>query len=91
MQLEKSQLLWRLQSVEDHLHNVIVMVEQDQPCEQVIYQILAIRSSVESLLELLIRQRVNHCLDILMHENCPERQALEISHLAHLYRIYSRL
>jgi len=89
MQLEKTQLLWRFRSVEGHLRAVIGMVEQDQPNEQVVYQLLAIRGSVDRLLELLIRQRVERCLDALIHETCPERQALEINHLVNLYQ-YSR-
>jgi DNA-binding FrmR family transcriptional regulator len=90
MQPEKSQILWRLQCIEGHLQAVIGMIEQDQPIDQVVCQLLAIRGSAESLLSLLIEQQVQYSLDTLGSITCPELQAQEIRRLVSLYQIYSK-
>lgn len=90
MQLEKPKLIWRFRSVEGHLQAVIGMVEQDQPCEQVICQLLAIRGSVDALLSFLIGQQVQRSLDVLACETCPEHRIAEINRLLSLYQLSSR-
>lgn len=90
MQREKAQTLWRLRCVEGHLQAVIAMIEQDQPDEQVLCQILAIRGAVDSIFSLLIEQQVECSLDTLGRITCPELQAQEIGRLVSLYKICSK-
>ena len=90
MQLEKPKLLWRFRSLDGHLRAVMGMVVQDQPCENVICQLLAIRASVDALLSFVIGQQVQSSLNGLARETCQENRVAEINRLLSLYKLSRR-
>lgn len=52
----------RLQCAEGHLRGVLRMVETDQPCMAILYQIQAVQGSLKQISTLLLDSHLEHCL-----------------------------
>jgi DNA-binding FrmR family transcriptional regulator len=84
---ERTEITCRLRTAEGHLRAVIGMVEAGEPCEQVLYQLAAVRSAFRIAGGRLLACQVETCEDVIQHSTCPEERVAEIKRLSNLYQI----
>jgi DNA-binding FrmR family transcriptional regulator len=74
----------RLARIEGHVRGVSRMVQEDQPCAELLTQFAAIRAAVDSVSRLVLTNHVEHCLRRAVNEGsaeevwAPLRRALEL-------------
>ena len=90
MPVEKEALLQRLRTAEGHLHAVGPMLEDDQPCQQVLHQLNAVRCALEATGSQLLLMEVERCLQAIRENPCPEQCGEELARLASLYPLANR-
>ncbi|MCJ7661427.1 MAG: metal-sensitive transcriptional regulator [Anaerolineales bacterium] len=83
---ERTEIVRRLRSAEGHLHAITGMVEDDQSCEQILHQLYAVQSAVQATSCLILRQRVQQCLDTLQYNPGPDESSVELKRLVELYK-----
>lgn len=59
---ETKAILNRLAKIIGHLESVRRMVEDDRDCSQVLMQIAAVRSALDSTAKLILKDHMQHCL-----------------------------
>ena len=55
-------VLNRLARIEGHIRAIHQMVEADRPCPDVIVQIVAVRSALNKVAEIILADHAEHCL-----------------------------
>jgi len=55
-------VLSRLARIEGHVRAIRRMVEQDQPCSDVLVQMAAVRSALDRAAKLLLADHMEHCV-----------------------------
>lgn len=69
MQTEKKEVINRLKRIEGQLRGVQKMIQEDQECIDIVTQLTAIRSSINSTLGVVISNRISQ---VIHH---PEKDA----------------
>lgn len=90
MQADKQALVARLLTAQGHLSAVIRMVENDQPCEEVLHQIAAVRAALNAISLQLLKQQLCNSTALITADPCPDRRCTELNRLLDLYRILSK-
>lgn len=85
MPVERQAVLERLRTAEGYLRAISQMLEEDQPCQQVLQQLNAVQSAIESASSHLLRLEVERCLQAIRENPCPEQRCEELARLASLY------
>lgn len=75
---KKDNALHRLKIARGHLEKVIVMVEQDAYCIDVLTQTKAVRSALEKTDEVLLEEHLKHCVVDHIKEGKSEQAVTEI-------------
>jgi len=70
----KAQVIHRLARVEGQLRGVQKMIEEERDCKDIVQQLIAIRSAVQSASLSYMQEVANECLTNLTSENDPDAQ-----------------
>jgi DNA-binding FrmR family transcriptional regulator len=84
---ERTEIILRLRTAEGHLRAVISMFEDGEPCEQVLYQLSAVRSALRIAGGRLLVCQVKTCEDVIQRCECPEERVAELKRLGNLFQI----
>lgn len=72
----KSEIKHRLARIEGQLRGVQKMIDEERDCKEIVQQLIAIRSGVQSASLQFIREVANDCLaDFAQNENPASRRA----------------
>ncbi|HEM3216734.1 TPA: metal-sensitive transcriptional regulator [Streptococcus suis 2524] len=74
MNTEKKKMINRLKRAEGQLRGIQKMIEEDQECIDIVTQLSAVRSSINSMMGMVIAQKVQDCI-IHPSENPEEQEA----------------
>lgn len=74
MKIEKKDMLNRLKRTEGQLRGIQKMIEEDQECIDIVTQLSAVRSSINSMMGIVIAQKVQSCIDH-PSDNSEEQEA----------------
>lgn len=88
---EQILLLARLRSAEGHLGSIINMVETEQNCLKVLYQLHAVQAALQASGRYLLQCQLKQSIEIVSQDTCPEKRCAEINRLVDLYRFYQEL
>ncbi len=55
----------RLARAEGQVRGIVRMIDSGRPCEDVVTQILAVRSALDEAMRLILTERVEECVDTL--------------------------
>lgn len=72
---ETKAILNRLAKIIGHLESVRRMVEEDRDCSEVLMQIAAVRSALDSTAKLILKDHMEHCLVHIV--NSGDTESLE--------------
>ncbi|KLU61566.1 copper-sensing transcriptional repressor CsoR [Peptococcaceae bacterium CEB3] len=59
---ESKEILTRLKTTRGHISGVERMIEEDKTCEEILVQLLAIRSSIQKVSAVVAQRYANTCL-----------------------------
>ncbi|ETY72902.1 metal-sensitive transcriptional regulator [Lactiplantibacillus fabifermentans] len=59
----KKQITTRLKRSAGQLDGVLRMMAEDRPCDEVLVQLSAVKSSVDKAMKLVIARNINNCVD----------------------------
>ncbi len=51
----------RLVKIEGQVRGIYGMIEEDRPCKEILYQLLAVKSAVDSVIVLIIKNHLERC------------------------------
>ncbi|MDR5658699.1 metal-sensitive transcriptional regulator [Serpentinicella sp. ANB-PHB4] len=60
--LIKKDMLTRLRTIKGHIQGIENMIEEDKPCESILMQIAAVRSSIDKVGTIIIEDHAKDCL-----------------------------
>lgn len=63
MKTEKKNMLNRLKRAEGQLRGIQKMIDEEQECIDIVTQLSAVRSSINSIMGLVIAQKVQACIE----------------------------
>ena len=63
MNKDKKTLINRLKRAEGQLRGIQKMIEEEQECIDIVTQLSAVRSSINSMMGLVIAQKVQSCME----------------------------
>lgn len=58
----RRKLVNRLARIEGHVHGIRSMIEQDQPCPDVLLQIAAVKGALDRVARLILDDHISHCI-----------------------------
>ncbi len=58
----RRKLVNRLARIEGHVHGIRTMIEQGQPCPDVLLQIAAVKGALDRVARLILDDHIRHCL-----------------------------
>ncbi|MEN9224389.1 MAG: metal-sensing transcriptional repressor [Thermostichus sp. HHBFW_bins_43] len=58
----RRKLINRLARIEGHVHGIRSMIEQDQPCPDVLLQIAAVKGALDRVARLILDDHIRHCI-----------------------------
>lgn len=90
MRPEEQAMIQRLRSAEGHLHAVTCMIEDNQPCEQVLHQLGAVQASLRAAGLTLLRDQLESSAEVIRNDPHPEERAAELKRIVNLYRLLCR-
>ncbi|KLU66196.1 MULTISPECIES: metal-sensitive transcriptional regulator [Desulfosporosinus] len=61
-QTDTKKIITRLKTVRGHISGVERMIEEDKPCEDILLQLVAIRSAVQKVSVIVAQHYANSCL-----------------------------
>ena len=73
----KHEVLARLKNIRGHIAGIERMLEEDQPCANLLVQIAAVRSSIDKVGFFLLENNAVNCLCDENLPNHPDRQKVE--------------
>ena len=82
---EGREIAWRLRAAEDHLQDIIVLVEADAPCRKVLSQLFALRAELQSLKIKILNCQVNASKNIIQNNPCADHRFAELRRLVNLF------
>ena len=59
------QIKTRLKRSAGQLDGVLRMMDEDRPCEDVLVQLSAVKSSIDKAMKLVIARNINNCVDAM--------------------------
>lgn len=74
MKKDKKMIMNRIKRTEGQLRGIQKMIEEEQECIDIVTQLSAVRSSINSMMGLVIAQKVQDCIDH-PSENPEEQEA----------------
>ncbi|HFI0595971.1 TPA: metal-sensitive transcriptional regulator [Streptococcus suis] len=74
MKTEKKNMLNRLKRAEGQLRGIQKMIDEEQECIDIVTQLSAVRSSINSIMGLVIAQKVQACIEY-PSDNPEEQEA----------------
>ncbi|MGT2800341.1 metal-sensitive transcriptional regulator [Streptococcus marmotae] len=63
MDTDKKKMINRLKRAEGQLRGIQKMIEEDQECIDIVTQLSAVRSSINSMMGIAIAQKVQDCIE----------------------------
>ncbi|MDW8742236.1 metal-sensitive transcriptional regulator [Streptococcus suis] len=63
MKMDKKDMMNRLKRAEGQLRGIQKMVEEEQECIDIVTQLSAVRSSINSMMGIAIAQKVQFCIE----------------------------
>ncbi|HFI0043690.1 TPA: metal-sensitive transcriptional regulator [Streptococcus suis] len=63
MNTDKKKMINRLKRAEGQLRGIQKMIEEEQECIDIVTQLSAVRSSINSIMGLVIAQKVQDCIE----------------------------
>ena len=79
--------LFRLRSASGHLGAVVKMVEEGQPCEEVVHQLMAVQAAIKAAGHQLVKDQFEYSAQALLNSDCEETRASETARLLQLFRL----
>jgi CsoR family transcriptional regulator, copper-sensing transcriptional repressor len=79
----KQTIISRLKRIEGQVHGVASMVDQERDCQEVMQQLTAIRSAIQSVSLLFLQEYATYCLTS-MDNNTPEERKKLIADMVDL-------
>ncbi|MEY8443844.1 metal-sensitive transcriptional regulator [Lactococcus ileimucosae] len=64
----------RLKRADGQLQGILRMIEEEKDCEAVVTQLKAVRSSLDSLIGLIVAENLQNCLLLLEETDEKERE-----------------
>lgn len=58
----RRKLIHRLARIEGHVRGIRSMIEQDQPCPDVLLQIAAVKGALDRVARLILDDHIRHCI-----------------------------
>ncbi|MFS8867954.1 metal-sensing transcriptional repressor [Synechococcus sp. H65.1] len=58
----RRKLIHRLARIEGHVRGIRAMIEEDQPCPDVLLQIAAVKGALDRLARLILNDHIRHCI-----------------------------
>ncbi|KAA3644092.1 MAG: NreA protein [Chloroflexi bacterium] len=80
-------VLFRLHSASGHLGAVVQMVEEGQPCEEIMHQLLAVQAAIKAAGHRLVKNQFEHSAKILLNSECEDTRVNETERLLQLYKL----
>ena len=74
MNTEKKKMINRLKRAEGQLRGIQKMIEEEQECIDIVMQLSAVRSSINSMMGMVIAQKVQDCIEH-PSDNTEEQEA----------------
>jgi DNA-binding FrmR family transcriptional regulator len=89
MQLEKEESVFSLlRSARRCLSLAIEMIETEQDCIAILYQIQAAQATMQKCGRILVQYQLHHSLKTACFDDRSENRSAELEHLVDLYSIY---
>lgn len=85
---EKALILTLLTSAERRLGSVLEMIEKEQNCIKVLYQLHVIQETMQNCAYLLAYYQLQESLEKACFDACPENRSKELENLADLFSYY---
>ena len=85
---QQSEIMRRLHCAAGHLNAVIEMVEEGEPCEQVLHQLVAVNAAIRAAGSKLIICQVQSIQNNILDSSSPKQRLVELQHLQSLYTIF---
>jgi hypothetical protein NreA len=85
---QQSEIIRRLRCAAGHLNTVIEMVEEGEPCEQVLHQLGAVKAVIRAAGSRLIICQAQSIQSIILDSSSPKQRLVELQHLQSLYTIF---
>lgn len=85
---EKALILTLLTSAERRLGSVLEMIEKEQNCIKVLYQLQLVQATMQNCGHLLVQYRLQQTLETVCYDDCPENRSKELENLADLFSYY---
>ena len=85
---QQSEIIRRLRCAAGHLNAVIEMVEEGEPCEQVLHQLGAVNAAIRAAGSKLIICQAQSIQNNILDSSSPKQRLVELQHLQSLYTIF---
>ncbi|HFU3800201.1 TPA: metal-sensitive transcriptional regulator [Streptococcus suis] len=82
MNTDKKKMINRLKRAEGQLRGIQKMIEEEQECIDIVMQLSAVRSSINSIMGLVIAQKVQDCIE--NPSDNPEEQEARLAEAINL-------
>ncbi|HEP1793415.1 TPA: metal-sensitive transcriptional regulator [Streptococcus suis] len=82
MNTDKKKMINRLKRAEGQLRGIQKMIEEEQECIDIVTQLSAVRSSINSMMGLVIAQKVQDCIE--NPSDNPEEQEARLAETINL-------
>ena len=73
----KKQLINRLKTLKGHVSGIEKMIDNDKPCEDILFQISAIKSSIYKISDMIMQDYAKECILSRGEENKIDADKLE--------------
>ncbi|HFI0080231.1 TPA: metal-sensitive transcriptional regulator [Streptococcus suis] len=82
MNTDKKKMINRLKRAEGQLRGIQKMIEEEQECVDIVTQLSAVRSSINSMMGMVIAQKVQDCIE--NPSDNPEEQEARLAEAINL-------
>ncbi|HEM4385327.1 TPA: metal-sensitive transcriptional regulator [Streptococcus suis] len=82
MNTDKKKMINRLKRAEGQLRGIQKMIEEEQECIDIVTQLSAVRSSINSMMGMVIAQKVQDCIE--NPSDNPEEQEARLAEAINL-------
>ena len=69
---EKKQVLNRMSRAIGHMEGIKKMIEEDRDCSEVLIQIAAVRSAINNIGKIILKDHINHCVVDALENETPK-------------------
>ncbi|PKN65802.1 MAG: hypothetical protein CVU54_18560 [Deltaproteobacteria bacterium HGW-Deltaproteobacteria-12] len=71
------EIVKRLSRIEGHIRGIKKMLEEDQPCDQVLLQLSAVRAALNKATKILLEDHFDHCVLNKNKDKALENELIE--------------